>query len=72
MVGDSQRVFGTYEMIYYSLNRSEINLEKMMKEIHKLLTSQKSLENKVLVIKIENITMDSTDMIPKLEHKISE
>lgn len=59
-------------MIYYSLNRSEINLEKMMKEIHKLLTSQKSLENKVLVIKIENITMDSTDMIPKLEHKISE
>lgn len=43
-----------------------------MKEIHKLLTSQKSLENKVLVIKIENITMDSTDMIPKLEHKISE
>lgn len=60
-------------MIYYSLsNRSEINLEKIMREIHQLLSIQDSLENKVLVIKIENITMDSTDMIPKLEYKISE
>lgn len=70
MVGDSQRVFGTYEMIYYSLsNRSEINLEKIMKEIHKLLTSQKSLTNKVLVIKIENITLENNDIIPKIEYK---
>lgn len=57
-------------MICYSLsNRPEINLDKIIRSIQQLLNSQQSLDNKVLVIKIENIISDNTEMIPKLEYK---
>lgn len=70
MIGHSQRVLWVYEMIYYNLsNRTEIHLDKMMRSIQQLLSSQQSLENKVLVIKIQNIISDNNEMIPKLEHK---
>lgn len=60
-------------MLYFSVNKNNINDNNYwMKIVHNMqqcLINEQSLDNKILVIRLQDITNDDNTMIPKLEHK---
>ncbi len=60
-------------MVYYKISKSNINDQvfwtKLVSSLQHSLLKQQSLENKILVVKLQDITNDDHTMIPKLEHK---
>ena len=63
-------------MRYYKIDNNLINdsnyWNKIVKDLHQTLSQQSNLENKIMVISLQNITTDDTNMIPKLEYKTFE
>lgn len=60
------------KMIYYTLNNNEIDGNKILSQIQKLINtySKNELGSKVLVIKLENIISHEGDsLLKKLEYK---
>ena len=60
------------KMIYYTLNNNEIDGNKILSQIQKLINtySKNELGSKVLVIKLENIIDHEGDsLLKKLEYK---
>jgi hypothetical protein len=59
-------------MIYYTLNNNEMDGNKILSQIQKLINkySKEELGSKVLVIKLENIILHNGDsLLKKLEYK---
>ncbi len=59
-------------MIYYTLNNNEIDGNKILSQIQKLINkySKEELGSKVLVIKLEDIILYNGDsLLKKLEYK---
>jgi hypothetical protein len=60
-------------MIYINLQNININDDsvwiKLINQIKHSLSLEPSLQNKVLVVKIQDVVCDDSTMIPKLEHK---
>lgn len=58
--------------IAYSLNQN-IVLEKLAKDLGKLINdfskTNPDLSNAILTIRISNISQETNELIPKLEHK---
>jgi|688.fasta_scaffold247749_3 hypothetical protein len=60
-------------MLYINLSKINIHDDsvwiKFINQIKHSLSIQPSLENKIMVVKIQDVTSDDSTMIPKLEHK---
>jgi len=58
-------------MRYFKIDKNNINdsnyWNKIIKDLHSSLMQQPELDNKILVIKLQDITIDDSSMIPKLE-----
>lgn len=56
-------------MIYYKLDK-EIQVDKLVKDIQKLLSNQTDLHNTVLVLSLQKIVDYAGDsLLPKIEYK---
>jgi hypothetical protein len=62
-------------MRYFKINKNDINdmnyWNRIIKDLHSSLIKQQDLDNKILVVKLQEITSDDNNMIPKLEYKNS-
>lgn len=62
-------------MRYFKINKNDINdmnyWNRIIKDLHSSLVKQHNLDNKILVVKLQEITSDDNNMIPKLEYKNS-
>lgn len=60
-------------MRYYKVNSENINTDhfwiRLISDIKRSLVKQQTLDNKILVIKLQEVSADDNTMIPKLEHK---
>lgn len=60
-------------MRYYSINKNDINnsnyWNRIIQDLHRSLSQFETLENKILVIKLQDVVSEDNTMIPKLEHK---
>jgi hypothetical protein len=61
-------------MRYFKINKNDINnndyWNKVVNTIRYSLSREHTLEDKILVIKLQDVTADDSSMIPKLEfHK---
>ena len=60
-------------MIYSKISQNKINDQnfwiRLVSSLQNKLSHIDSLDDKVLVVKLEHITNDDNTMIPKLEHK---
>ena len=60
-------------MIYSKISQDKIKDQnfwiRLVSSLQNKLSHLESLDNKVLVVKLEHITNDDNTMIPKLEHK---
>jgi hypothetical protein len=60
-------------MVYYKLDNVNIRDDyfwmKVVGDMKYHLSSQTNLNNKILIVKIQEISSDDTTMIPKLEFK---
>ena len=60
-------------MIYSKISQDKIQDQnfwiRLISTLQNKLSHIDSLDNKVLVVKLEHITNDDNTMIPKLEHK---
>lgn len=56
-------------MLYYSLNK-QISAEKIIKDIVEIVNKQSDLNNKVLVIRLQEVDHYAGDSpVPKIEYK---
>jgi hypothetical protein len=60
-------------MRYYSINKNDINnsnyWNRIIQDLHRSLSQFETLENKILVIKLQDVVSEDNTMIPKLEYK---
>lgn len=58
-------------MLYFKLEniKSDQDLMKIISKIKHSISKISDHSNKILVVKIQEITRDDSDMIPKLEYK---
>lgn len=60
-------------MLYYKINKKDLTDNNFwIKFVHSLqssLSQEESFENKILVVKLQDVNNDNNTMIPKLEHK---
>jgi hypothetical protein len=60
-------------MLYYKINKKDLtDYYFWIKFVHSLqssLSQEESFENKILVVKLQDVNNDNNTMIPKLEHK---
>lgn len=58
-------------MLYFNINKNHINdhqyLTRIIQSIQRSLAQQQTLDNKILVIKLQDIINNDVSMIPKLE-----
>lgn len=58
-------------MRYFKVDKNTINdpnyWNQIVKDLHSSLMQQPDLDNKILVIKLQEVTNDDSSMIPKLE-----
>ena len=63
-------------MIFCKINQEDINnnnyWNKLVNSLRAKLSQQKDLNNKILVIRLQEINRDDDTMIPKLEYKQNE
>jgi hypothetical protein len=63
-------------MIFCKINQEDINnnnyWNKLVNSLRAKLSQQKDLNNKILVIRLQEINRDDDAMIPKLEYKQNE
>lgn len=60
-------------MVYYKITSENFNDNnfwiKFVTDIRKQLSSQQSLDNKILVVRLQDIIHETNELIPKLEYK---
>lgn len=60
-------------MLYFKVDKNSINSpifwQKLVASLQHSLQNQQTLENQILVIKLQNIMQEDNAMIPKLEYK---
>jgi hypothetical protein len=60
-------------LLYYNIENIDINNEpyfiKMINEIRNRLAKIPDKKNKILVVKLQEVSSEDNGMIPKLEHK---
>ena len=58
-------------MIYFHVNQS-LSCDKICKAVEKLLKTTPNAQDKILAIELKEVSYETNDMIPKLEHKKDE
>lgn len=60
-------------MLYYNIENINLNdnnyFMKMINEIRNSIVKTQDRTNKILVVKIQDVTSEDSNIIPKLEHK---
>jgi hypothetical protein len=60
-------------MFYYKINKNNLTDNnfwiKFVHDLQSSLMKEESFENKILVIKLQNITNDNNNLIPKITHQ---